>query len=644
MTENQIYDLLNDHNIKTPKHKSFNIYEEFDVDFFPVALKIESEKVIHKSDFGAVKLNINNLKELNNAKRVIIKNLSTHNISLDEDDKFIVTEMIEGEEFYIGAIEDSIFSKVILFGKGGIYLEIDRDICYIDINSDEKEILSAFNRTKISKLFPQFRGKKYNFLDVINLVKNFQNLLKHNEIISEIDINPLIYREEDGFIAVDARVKFAYNKKREPSNKERVNFFDNRNILIYGVSSNRDKIGYALAKNSLNSKANIYFIGKNKKEIFGKKVYQSIDEIKVKIDMVVIALPAPLVVDLIKKLIPKGIKNYIIISAGFKESGNIKDELLLTKLAKEYKLNIIGPNCLGYYNAKIDLNLTFAKSKILKGTNGIISQSGAVLSALIDIATKNNIGFSHIISLGNMCDLGFSHLIKMLNEDETCETISIYAEGLIDGKEFLEQIRKSKKPIYFFKVGKSEASRRAAFSHTGNLSGSYQMFVNLLKNMGVIIKEDINSLIFSPKYKNLTNVLVVTNAGGPAAILSDFIEETRAKLYELKYEDIEALNRVLPPIWSKNNPIDIIGDAGEERYKKTLEVVEKFEKVDLILIVITPQFMTNPLNIVKLLKNSYKKEIIPILLGGEEIKEAKEFLDKEKIFYLETLRGVKDIF
>jgi acyl-CoA synthetase (NDP forming) len=635
MKEAEVYKLLEKYSIPHPEYKIFRLNEKLSFDKFPCVLKIHSDKVIHKSDVGGVITEIKNNRSLNAAKKKIINNLKKHNISLDENDEFIVEEEIHGIELFLGGVFDNIFEEVVVFGKGGVLVEIEKDITYIDTDSNKEEILKAIKKTKISKIFPKFRGKKYDIEALIQTIENFAEMFK-NEDISEIDINPLIINE-NGIFAVDARIKTGKPEKKEFVKKTQP-LFDIKKVAILGATDKKEKVGYAIAKNSLKSKAEIYFVNPKLKTLFNKKVYNSLSSLP-PVDTAVIAIPTQYVVENVKALIKKGVKNFIIISAGFKESSNAKDEKTLQQLAKKHNVNIVGPNCLGIYYSKKNLNLTFGKSKIYKGNIALLSQSGAVLTALMDKAAKFKIGFSHIISMGNMADYNFAHAIYELNSQKECEIIAIYAEGLQYGKAFLKAVRDSKKPILLFKAGKTDAAKKAAFSHTGNIAGNYEMFMTLSQNAGSIIKNSIESLIFSPQYLEEENVIIVTNAGGPGTILSDLVEQNGKKIKSLNKETIEKLNTFLPPTWSHNNPIDIIGDATDERYKKTIEAVKDLSK--LIYVIITPQYMTNATSIVKSLKKY--KNTIPVLLGDKSFKKAKEFLDKEKKLYFTSLEEASKI-
>jgi acyl-CoA synthetase (NDP forming) len=380
------------------------------------------------------------------------------------------------------------------------------------------------------------------------------------------------------------------------------------------------------------------FVNAKGGELFGKNLYTSVTEIEGDIDTAVITIPSKFVVDITKELIAKNIKNLVIISAGFKEVGDYDSERIIAELAKEHNFNVIGPNCLGYLQGSKDLNLTFGIGGLRSGGLALLSQSGAVLSALMDKAYDAGVGFSHLVSCGNMVDLDFAEMIDMLNDEDECEYISIYAEGIQNGKEFLRALRNSKKKVYIFKTGKSAESKKAAFSHTGNLSGNYDMFKGLIESAGAKIEDNIEALLFNPM-NEVNNILIVTNAGGPATILTDYIIDHGRKLYILTDEELKALDAVLPSNWSRNNPVDIIGDAMADRYEKTLEITTNFEGVDLIYLLITPQYMTDALNIAKLCEKEWGKKIYPILLGGHEMDEAKNYLRARQKLFFKTLQS-----
>lgn len=639
MLESELYEWLQKYGIKTPRYEVVRIDEDININFFPVVLKIQSPKIIHKSDVGGVALNLNSNEEVENARKKMKKDIQEiHNIALDTNDCFIITQMLSGEELYIGAIKDSSFEHVILFGKGGIYLELYKDICYIDSNAREEEILRAFKTTKISKLFEGYRGSKFTMNEVIQLVNNIQKLIADNLDIKELDINPLKLTAE-GLVAVDARVKKeTCGTQKSIDVRKRPNFLHNQRVAIIGASADKNKVGYVVAKNSIGFSGELFFVNQKGGELLNKPLLKSVDDIKGDIDTAVLAIPANHIIPIIHQLVKKNLKNLIIITAGFKESGNNEAELEIGKLGIQHNFNILGPNCLGYFNASTHLNLTFGTGHIKTSNLAFVSQSGAVLAALMDYAAAVKIGFSHIISTGNALDLEGSNIISMLENDPACKNICLYLEGISRGKTLIENIRNAKKPIFLFKSGKSAEAAKAAFSHTGNLSGNYDMFAGLMKSLDVRVVDNIEALILKPLFHNSKEIAIITNAGGPGTVLTDAIVSRGKKLYSLNDGNLNALNAILPAHWSHNNPIDIIGDALADRYKMTLDVVDTFTGLDFIYMLITPQDMTDPLGSVKILiDKAYTHKVVPILLGGEMLEEAKDFCKKNNILFFSSI-------
>lgn len=638
MLESQLYPYLNQGGFRVPRFRHFGIDEIPPIDFFPVALKIESPRVVHKSDVGGVVLSVCDARGLADARARIIRSLESHGIVFDPaSEGFIASEMVRGEELFAGVVDDPIFGKTILFGKGGVLLELYRDVCYIDLYASEAEIRRALRSTRIAPLFEGYRGAKTTLDSAVAFIAAFQKFLIDRPEIAECDLNPLILNDE-GFTVVDARIRTHDTLPAAPRpQRSRSDFFDNRSVAVIGASLNPDKVGYAIAKNALPFEGSLYLVNARGGTFEGREIYRSLDDIDGTIDTAVITIPSNQVLETIARLIPKGVRNVIVVSAGFKEVGDTQSEEKLLELAGAHELNIVGPNCLGYYSSRRNLNLTFGSGEVRSGSLALIAQSGAVLSSLMDKAVEMGIGFSHILSTGNMADMGFAEIIAMLDEAPECETISVYAEGIREGKAFLEALRRCTKPVRIYKAGKSPEARKAAFSHTGNLSGDYPMFKGLLESAGVKTVDTIEALL-NPISADAGGIAIITNAGGPGTILTDYVIDKGKKLYTLGENDIASLDEVLPSNWSRNNPIDIIGDARSDRFAAALERVEAIEGVGMIYLLITPQTMTDTLEIVRLCERPRSKPLYPILLGGEMMREALLYLRERRICAFTTLQ------
>jgi acyl-CoA synthetase (NDP forming) len=254
----------------------------------------------------------------------------------------------------------------------------------------------------------------------------------------------------------------------------------------------------------------------------------------------------------------------------------------------------------------------------------------------MDKAEQSGVGFSHLISVGNMVDLDFGEIMRMLDRDERCKRIGLYVEGIDDGKGLLEAIRFTSKPVIVFKTGKSELSKKAAFSHTGNLSGNYPLFTGLVKSVGAEVVPTIESLIYHHPCKK--GILIITNAGGPASILTDLIIDAGKTLYTLEDQDSNALDQILPFNWSKANPVDIIGDALSQRYERTLTYAQNIDGVSIIFVIITPQLMTDVEEIALILAKKWNKVIVPVFLGATMIEGGAQICKQKKIPYFTSLQ------
>jgi acetyltransferase len=383
-----------------------------------------------------------------------------------------------------------------------------------------------------------------------------------------------------------------------------------KSIAVIGASEHPQKVGGILMNKLQTFKGEVIPINPSHKFIFGKKTYSSVLEYKKKIDLAVIATPAKTVPKILIECAKKKIKNIIIITAGFSEIGNTKDEKEIISIAKKYKLNILGPNCFGIANPQIELDTTFSSSSSKKGDIAFISQSGALWSYISDL----NIGFSKFASLGNMSDIEFTDLIKYLNKDKYTKKIVCYIEKLHHGKKFIEACKKSKKEIVVVKAGKTEQGKKAAISHTGSLATDYNIYKGAFKQAKV---KQFDSLAEAlglqlPEIKiQKGETAIITNAGGAGTLISDFIES-------YNHGTIKEVN-------------DILGTATAKDYEAELKK-PKYKLYKNIIVALTPQSMSQPELTAKIISNSLlRKKITAFFLGDKSIKTAKEILEKNKI-------------
>ncbi|NTV41386.1 MAG: hypothetical protein HGA61_03885 [Candidatus Moranbacteria bacterium] len=411
--------------------------------------------------------------------------------------------------------------------------------------------------------------------------------------------------------------------------------FAPKSIAVVGASNKKGKIGTVLVNNiaKLDYKGKLFLVNPAYKFIGFKKCYSSVEEISQQVDLAILAIPAKFVFQTIEKAADK-VKNFVIVSAGFAETGKEGKELedKIQKLAEQKDLNILGPNCLGFIAPAIKLNASFAGGMPEKGNIAFVSQSGALAVALMDKAKTENLAFSKIISVGNKMQISESQLIEYLGDDEQTKVIGMYLEGVKDGQKFLQVAQKVslKKPIIILKAGKTAKTQQAIASHTGALAGSDEITSAAFEKAGIIRANDLgeflNLLKFISKYSapKTSTCAVITNAGGAGVLATDAFKEKYIFLTELPTSAKKKLKKFLPAEASVENPVDLLGDAQYDRYQKALEILHS-EKIENIFCLLTPQGQTKVEEIAKtIILFSQKKNvnIIPVFIGGEKIANA----------------------
>jgi len=417
--------------------------------------------------------------------------------------------------------------------------------------------------------------------------------------------------------------------------KSMENFFNPHSVAIF-ASMKEGKTGYEIVKNMVDGgfKGEIYPINRGGGEIFGRKIYPEF--IDLDIDLAIIAIPGQFIPSLLKDLGNIGVKSAVIISAGFSEVGNIKEEEEIKNIAKKHQMRIIGPNCAGIMNSGCNL---FASIEVraLPGETAFVTQSGALGGVVLMMAEELGFGFSKFVSYGNRCDVDEIDLIKYLENDPQTKVIAIYIEGLTKGREFLAQTKKtvSKKPIIVIKAGKSKAGMRATSSHTGSLAGEDKIYDAAFKQAGILRVDNVSEmfdlsrgLIDYPSIKG-NRIAVVTNSGGPAVMTTDKLEELGLAVSEPSENLKNKLKKILPPNVSLGNPFDLLAYGGAENFASTCEAIAP--EYDAIIAIFVPTSFMDSTKIARALGEAKKKINKPILasfMAGRLVKEGIEELKK----------------
>jgi acetyltransferase len=413
-------------------------------------------------------------------------------------------------------------------------------------------------------------------------------------------------------------------------------------VAVIGATERPGTVGRTVLENLRHPsfQGMVYAVNSRHSEICGLKAYPSIGGIPEPVDLAVVATPAPTVPHIVGECVDAGVKSVVVISAGFRERGGegVELERKIQEQLRRGAMRLIGPNCLGIMNPTIGLNATFAKDAPRPGNVAFLSQSGALLTAILDWGQQEQVGFSAIVSTGSMLDVGWGDLIYHFGDDPHTHSILLYMESVGDARSFLSAAREValRKPIIVIKAGRSEAASRAAASHTGALTGSDEVLDAAFRRSGILRVNAIADLFYMaevlskqprPKGPRLT---ILTNAGGPAVLATDALIANGGQLAVPSEKTLQALDGFLPSHWSHNNPIDILGDSDSERYAKALEIASNDPNSDGLLVILAPQGMTDPAAIAERLKPYAKSSGKPVLsswMGGASIVEGETILN-----------------
>jgi acetyltransferase len=417
-------------------------------------------------------------------------------------------------------------------------------------------------------------------------------------------------------------------------------FFAPTSVALIGATENPGSVGRTILKNLIATPfgGTIFPVNPKRPNVLGIKAYPKIGDVPGKVDLAIIVTPAPTVPALVRECVQAGVKGCIVISAGFKEIGEAGAELERQIMAEAIgKMRIVGPNCLGMMNPLNGFNGTFGPVLARPGNVGFISQSGALMTAVLDWSLREMVGFSAFASIGSMIDVGWGDLIDYLGDDPNTKSIVIYMETIGDARSFLSAAREValNKPIIVIKPGRSQEASRAAASHTGSLTGSDDVLDAAFRRAGVLRVNRVSDLFYMsevlakqprPKGPRLT---IVTNAGGPGVLATDALTLMGGKLAQISPDTVKELDKVLPAAWSHNNPVDVLGDAPPERYAKTLEICAKDPASDGFLVILTPQAMTDATKIAQALKpfaQIPEKPVLATWMGGDNVAQGKTIL------------------
>jgi len=659
LSEFESYDLLKQYGVPVPEHAIVQTAAEAakaaEKIGFPVVMKIYSPQIIHKSDAGGVIVGIGSKQAAGEAFDKIVKNVKAFNPEAEIKGVLVVQQAAPGLELIVGGKTDPAFGKVLTFGMGGTLVELMKDVTLRILPVSEESIREMVSEIHGYPMIKGYRGTKPRDEEaLVSVIWAISRFFAENKNVVEFDINPVrLY--ESGACIVDARV-FVDDTAVETTVKERpfvpIEYFTPRSIAVIGASSEPKKMGYAVMHNLLHFPGQLYPVNNKRPEVQGLKAYPTILDIPNPVDMAVITVPAKHVPGVIEECGQKGVNMAVIITAGFREMGEggkaLEDRVL--EIAKGYGTRIIGPNCLGLIIPPRGIDTTYVHQSPKPGNIAFISQSGAIINTVVDWSITQDIGFSAVVSVGNQADLNFIDYLRFVERDPKTKGIILYVEELQDGKTFMKVVSEvsKTKPVVAIKSGSSQKGQEAASSHTGSLSGSYDVYMEAFRESGVIPVHTLTGafqvaeMLALPKgYPRGKRAIVITNAGGFAVLSSDYAERYNVDLINLPPKVLKELNEILPDFWNKNNPIDLLGDASEKRFEQVFEVLARHQDCwDMAFVVGFPNLVIGSDQLAnQIVRFSEKTEnvIVGTLLGGDSMERGRKILRESGIPSFEEL-------
>jgi len=623
---------------------------------FPVAMKVVSPHILHKTDAGGVILNVQSASEAERAYEKIVAGARAYKSDAQVKGVEIQQMLSGGHEVIVGAINDPSFGKVVAFGMGGVLVEVLKDITFRLAPTTRAEARAMIDRIAGAEILNGVRGAKgVDHEALAAIIETVSQLAADFPEIAEIDLNPILARP-DGAIALDIRVLLDFAPPRErfrPSREEILRAMNRimrpTAIAVIGASAEDGKIGNSVMKNLINGgfEGAIFPIHPKLPEVMGRKAYRSVKEVPGEIDVAVFAIPAPLVAGALKECGEKRIPGAVLIPSGFAETGNVELQQEIARIGREYAVRLMGPNIYGFYYLPRKLCATFCTPYDVLGKAALSSQSGGVGMAIVGFSRSTRMGVSAIVGLGNKSDLDEDDLLTFFEEDDDTQVIAMHVEDLKDGRAFAEVAQRvsRKKPVIVLKAGRTAMGARAARSHTAALAGDDRVYDDILRQSGVVRARALNDMLefarclpimAAPKGEN---VLIITGAGGSGVLLSDACVDNGLKLMEMPPDLDAAFRKFIPPFGAAGNPVDITGGEPPTTYRNTIRLGLEDPRIHALILGYWHTIITPPMVFAKLVSEVVEemrakgidKPIVASLVGDVEVEEACRVLFEHRI-------------
>jgi acetyl coenzyme A synthetase (ADP forming)-like protein len=618
---------------------------------FPVALKIVSPDILHKTEAGGVVLDVKTAAEAGKAYARIIANARKFNRKAAITGVQVQAMVGGGQEVIVGAVTDPSFGKLVAFGLGGILVEVMKDVAFRLAPIDRAGALAMLDSVRGAAILTGVRGGKgVDRKALAAVIGNVGTLVTDFPEIVELDLNP-IFASPQGVVAADVRIMLdwtpaptRYRPGRDEILRAMNRIMRPKAVAVIGASAEDGKIGNSIMKNLVNGgyQGAIYPINPSLAEVLGHKAYKSVKEVPDEIDVAVFAIPAKLVAPVLKEVGEKKIPGAVLIPSGFAETGNVDGQKEIQAIGREYGVRLMGPNIYGYYYTPQNLCATFCTPYDYKGHAALSSQSGGIGMAIIGFSRSAKMGVSAIVGLGNKADLDEDDLLTFFEQDDETQIIAMHCEDLKDGRAFAEVASRvaKKKPVIMLKAGRTAQGARAAGSHTGALAGNDKVYDDILRECGVIRAPGLRDMLdYARGLQKLPtpkgeNVVIITGAGGSGVLLSDACVDNGLQLMHMPPDLDQAFRKFIPPFGASGNPIDITGGEPPSTYKNTIRLGLEDPRIDALILgywhtIVTPPmaFADLVIEVVAEMKaKGIEKPIVASLAGDVEVEQAAEKL------------------
>jgi acyl-CoA synthetase (NDP forming) len=622
----------------------------------PVALKVLSPNVVHKSDLGGVRLNLKDVEEVRRAYRDIVKAFS---------DKELIGVSVQsmarpGVEAIVGVTQDSTFGPMLMFGLGGVFVEVLKDVAFRSIPIAESDAQDMIEEIKGYALLKGYRGYSADIAALKRLLLQISDFVVNNPEITEMDLNP-VFLYSDGYTVVDARIILGEVRRGDglrtaASSQEKLDLHDlfyPKSVAVVGASGVPGKLGWNVFTNLVthNFKGKLYPINPRAEEIHGIKAYPRISAVPEPVDVAIILVSAGMTPEVVEECCECGVRYIVVESAGFAELGESGKQIeeQMKEIADKYRVRLLGPNCSGIINTHCSMVQSIGIVDALsKGNIGLISQAGVCAAGML-WGLRHIMDFGIIATIGNKLDINETDILEAVSTDENVNVICMYLESVKAGRRFVDVARRItlEKPIIVLKSGRTEAGKKAVASHTASLAGNDEIFSAVFKQGGILRARDYEHMfnlaraISKQPFPDREGVFIITYAGSLGVIAADAITDNGMRLSELEPHLKERLRNLLPDYVCGMNPVDYTFSQDAETVKKTIEIGVESDDVGSFMVVLQAEILESYVEALESI--DYKgKPIIACVAGKEFALEDVIKMEKAGIPVFSTPEEVAD--